>query len=92
MPLVVQLPLAGSESVASARLSRVPRGRQSDVTRERNAERTCGAVPDALGNVGDGALILPEQLLCQRHAPREEIFHGCDADGAIESLEKCRTG
>ena len=76
--------------LGNARVSRILRRRESNVPRECDSESACGTVADVFGNVGDSAFILPQQILCKRHAPREEVFHGGEAHGAIEPHEECR--
>ncbi len=79
-----------SHSVRVANLARIAHRRQSHVARECNAKGTCGAVADAVGNVGDVGLVLTQQFFGKRHAPPKQIFHRGDTDGAVEALEEYR--
>lgn len=57
---------------------------------ERSAERAGGTVADAFGDLGNPDVGVTEQVLRERHAPCEEVFHRRQADSTRESLEKRR--
>jgi hypothetical protein len=58
------------------------------VPREGDAEGAGGAVADALCNLGDAAFITAQQVLGERHAPSEQIFHRRHADRAVEAFKE----
>ena len=57
---------------------------------ERGAEGARRTIPDALGDLGDPAVVAPEQILGDGHAPGEQVFHRRQADGTREALEERR--
>ena len=56
-------------------LPRIPRRRQSDMAGECDTERTCGAIANTFSNFGDARFITPQPVLCQSHAPCEQVSH-----------------
>src|SRR5262249_29515050 len=65
---------------------------QSDVAREGNAEAARGAVADLLRDLGDGGVLVPQEVFRQGHAPAEQVLHWSNPHGATETLEERRTG
>ena len=60
------------------------------VPAERGAEGARRAVANAFGDFGDSQVVAAEQILCDGHAPGEQVFHWRQAHGAREALEERR--
>ena len=74
---------AGSAAgVAAWRLAHVPA--------ERGAEGAGRAVADAFGDLGERDVVAAEQILCDGHAPGDQVLHRRQAHGAREALEERR--
>ena len=54
------------------------------------AEGACRAVTDTFSDLGYAEVRTAEQIFCDGHAPREEVFHGRHTHGAREALEERR--
>ena len=57
---------------------------------ERCAEGTCRAVADTLRDLDEGYVPLAEEILGERHAPREQVFRWRYPHGAREAVEERR--
>ena len=55
---------------------------------KRRTERARRTVADALGNIADRQVLAPQQILCDGHAPGEQVFHRRQADCASERAKK----
>ena len=57
---------------------------------ECRAKGTRRAIANAFGDFGEPDIVTAEQILCDGHAPREEVFHGRQAHRSCEALEERR--
>ena len=85
-----RLRVSRRRSRAANTSARVATRRLADVPAERGAEGARRAVADAFGDLGKPEVVPAEQILRDRHAPGEQVFHRRQAHGAREALEERR--